>query len=265
MHDKIVRVINLIRNLQFRFLVNGSIVIVEPGSHILIGKNVLIKRSKIVVKDNYSLTVGDNSLIKNSTLAFYSQNGHKDSHIGSNYLFNKVQVQVYGSLKCGNWNIFEQHDNKPMMTNFNGQMIIDHHNRFTNRFWIRFNATVKIGSYNNINEDSWLRADESITIGNYNQISYNVMIWDTNTHNIYKPEKRRYLTEHYYPFFGYEEEKPITKPIIIGSDCWIAQNVTILKGTIIGDCSIVGFGTLLTQKEIPSSSKVINKQDINIL
>ena len=47
---------------------------------------------------------------------------------------------------------------------------------------------------------SWLRADEQITIGDYNQISYNVMIWDTNTHNIYTPSKRRELTEKYYPF-----------------------------------------------------------------
>lgn len=26
------------------------------------------------------------------------------------------------------------------------------------------------------------------------------MIWDTNTHNIYTPSKRRELTEKYYPF-----------------------------------------------------------------
>ena len=65
---------------------------------------------------------------------------------------------------------------------------------------------VRIGNYNNINERSWLRADEQITIGDYNQISYNVMIWDTNTHNIYTPSKRRELTEKYYPFFGYEYE-----------------------------------------------------------
>lgn len=58
-----------------------------------------------------------------------------------------------------------------------------------NRFWIRYNANVRIGNYNNINERSWLRADEQITIGDYNQISYNVMIWDTNTHNIYTPSK----------------------------------------------------------------------------
>lgn len=76
-----------------------------------------------------------------------------------------------------------------MLTVFNGSLDIGHHNRFMNRFWIRYNANVRIGNYNNINERSWLRADEQITIGDYNQISYNVMIWDTNTHNIYTPSK----------------------------------------------------------------------------
>ena len=51
-----------------------------------------------------------------------------------------------------------------MLTVFNGSLDIGHHNRFMNRFWIRYNANVRIGNYNNINERSWLRADEQITI-----------------------------------------------------------------------------------------------------
>ena len=97
------------------------------------------------------------------------------------------------------------------------------------------------------------------TIGDYNQISYNVMIWDTNTHNIYTPSKRRELTEKYYPFFGYEYEKPSTKPVKIGSDCWIAQNAAILKGTELEDEVIVGFCTILLGTSIPFGTTVVNK------
>lgn len=93
----------------------------------------------------------------------------------------------------------------------------------------------------------------------YNQISYNVMIWDTNTHNIYTPSKRRELTEKYYPFFGYEYEKPSTKPVKIGSDCWIAQNAAILKGTELEDEVIVGFCTILLGTSIPFGTTVVNK------
>ena len=146
-----------------------------------------------------------------------------------------------------------------MLTVFNGSLDIGHHNRFMNRFWIRYNANVRIGNYNNINERSWLRADVQITIGDYNQISYNVMIWDTNTHNIYTPSKRRELTEKYYPFFGYEYEKPSTKPVKIGSDCWIAQNAAILKGTELEDEVIVGFCTILLGTSIPFGTTVVNK------
>ena len=97
------------------------------------------------------------------------------------------------------------------------------------------------------------------SIGDYNQISYNVMIWDTNTHNIYTPSKRRELTEKYYPFFGYEYEKPSTKPVKIGSDCWIAQNAAILKGTELEDEVIVGFCTILLGTSIPFGTTVVNK------
>lgn len=97
------------------------------------------------------------------------------------------------------------------------------------------------------------------TSRDYNQISYNVMIWDTNTHNIYTPSKRRELTEKYYPFFGYEYEKPSTKPVKIGSDCWIAQNAAILKGTELEDEVIVGFCTILLGTSIPFGTTVVNK------
>lgn len=237
----------------------GSVVIVEKGSELKVGNGCKIRQSKIVVKGNYRINMEDNCIISHSSLAFYSINGLRESHIGTHTSFYGVQLQAYGSFKCGGWNIFEQKNNTPMLTVFNGSLDIGHHNRFMNRFWIRYHAKVRIGNYNNINEGSWLRADEQIVIGDYNQISYNVMIWDTNTHNIYAPSERRKLAEKYYPFFGYEYEKPPTKPVEIGSDCWIAQNVTLLKGTELGDEVMVGFGTMVVGISIPSKTTIVNQ------
>lgn len=258
-------IIRKLSSIRFRYLLQGSIIIVEKGSKLTVGKKCKIKRTKIVVKNKHNVVISNNCTITNSTLAFYSANGYNESTIGAHTSFENVDLQCYGSFKCGEYNIFKQTSKTPMLTTFNGSLIIGHHNRFMNRFWIRFNAKIEIGNYNNINEGSWLRADECISIGNFNQISYNVMIWDTNTHNIYDPQIRRTITEEHYPFFGYENEKPITKPIIIKSDCWIAQNVVIFKGTTLNEEVNVGFGTFISNKTIPAKKTVVNKIEIKQL
>lgn len=43
------------------------------------------------------------------------------------------------------------------------------------------------------------------------------------------------------------------KPIIIGSNCWIASNVTICGGVTIGDHCVIGAGSVVT-RDIPSYS-----------
>lgn len=255
-------IIKKIASVKFKYLLKGSIVIVEEGSKLTIGKSCKIQKAKIVVKHHNNVTISDNCEIKNSTLAFYSNNGLNESIIGANSSFENVNLQCYGSFKCGEYNIFKQMSKTPMLTTFNGSLIIGHHNRFMNRFWIRFNAKIEIGNYNNINEGSWLRADEYISIGNYNRISYNVMIWDTNTHNTYEAQTRREMTEKYFPFFGFETEKPVTKPIIIKSDCWIAQNAVIFKGTTLNKEVNVGFGTFISNKTIPEKTTVVNKIEL---
>ena len=258
-------IIEKLNSIKFKYLFKGSIVIVEKGSKLTIGKNCKIRRTKIVVKHHNNVTISNSCEIKNSTLAFYSDNGFNESIIGAHSSFENVNLQCYGSFKCGEYNIFKQMSKTSMLTTFNGSLIIGHHNRFMNRFWIRYNAKIEIGNYNNINEGSWLRADEYIKIGDFNRISYNVMIWDTNTHNMYSPEKRRKLNIENFPFFGFENEKPVTKPIIIESDCWIAQNAVIFKGTTLNKEVNVGYGTFISNKTIPAKTTVVNKIELRLI
>lgn len=46
-----------------------------------------------------------------------------------------------------------------------------------------------------------------------------------------------------------------TKPIVIGNDVFIGQNVTILKGVHIGDAAVIGAGSVVTQ-DIPARTLV---------
>ena len=43
------------------------------------------------------------------------------------------------------------------------------------------------------------------------------------------------------------------KPIVIGRNVWIGNNVIILKGTEIGDNSVIGAGSVVTGGKFPSN------------
>ena len=61
------------------------------------------------------------------------------------------------------------------------------------------------------------------------------------------PSERNMKTREDGSLFNLE----YAKPIIIGSNCWIASNVTICGGVTIGDNTIIGAGSVVT-RDIPS-------------
>lgn len=83
----------------------------------------------------------------------------------------------------------------------------------------------------------------SIEIGENTFIGANVNIYGTDFHPI-KPEDRQKQKT--------TVEAP-TLPIKIGQNCWLASNVTVLKGVSIGDNSVVGAMSLVN-KNIPKNS-----------
>ena len=52
-----------------------------------------------------------------------------------------------------------------------------------------------------------------------------------------------------------------TESINIGSNCWIASNVIILKGVTIGDNCVIGPGCVI-YKDIQPNTVVVNNQDL---
>lgn len=76
-----------------------------------------------------------------------------------------------------------------------------------------------------------------IFIGRDTMISTDVAMWGCDGHSI---------TQN-------GEIVNLSKPIIIGSHVWIGTGAKILKGTIIGDNSVVGLGSLLNGKEYPAN------------
>lgn len=98
------------------------------------------------------------------------------------------------------------------------------------------NAKLSLGSgYLNANDQ--IVCENSITIGEDVAIARDVIIRDTDAHEILD---------------GRHEK---TKPIVIGNHVWIGTRAIIMKGVTIGDNVIIAAGAIVT-KDVPSNSIV---------
>lgn len=234
----------ILSELIYRHIFRGSIVRKMCGATIRISDKAIIRNSRIVASPGTNIIIKDKCIVDNVEM----------------YL-NK------GSVIIGDNSILSGRKNEKLKIIVNNGMMemADHSKLSCRRIWLRFGGCMSIGRYTNINEGSEIRCDECVEIGSYNQISYNVRIWDTNTHSILDAAERRRVTEDRFPYFGYESERPATAPVKIGDDCWIGENAAILKGTELGNGSVVGFGTFLTNKKIPDGAKVVNERPVRVV
>jgi acetyltransferase-like isoleucine patch superfamily enzyme len=260
------KIIKIFTEKRALYLLSGSKVTIEKGGIFKTGKNVTIQNSNIYVKKGDNLSIGDNTHVSNVSISMIT--GQKSElRIGKNCIIKGFDFSMTnGQIVIGDGNILEKGD-KAEIPSFKvtGKLIIRDYNRLRCSIWIRFNGNVEIGSRNAINEGTEVRSDEAIVIGDYNQISYDCMIWDTNTHSLYKAEKRREITDKQYPAFGLEFEKPATMPVSIGSDCWIGKGASILKGTRIASKCIVGYGALLSNISIAGNKTIINQPNLKLI
>jgi len=249
---------------KFKYFLNGSKVIVESGATLVIDSSVKIDKSNIYVGRGAYLKISSHTHIVNANIYIKESSSHTE--IGSHCQMNGVDLALWnGKFIVRDYSILENGSNSSQVRmSIDGECKIGEYNRIRAGIGIRFGGKLNIGNHNAINEFSEIRCDEKIEIGDYNQISYHCDIWDTNTHCMYEPHKRRELTDSQYPGFGEEIEKPESSPIEIGDDCWIAKNCTIFKGTNIGNNSIVGYGTLISGKKIPENSTVISKSTLQV-
>lgn len=221
--------------MKFFYLLSKSVVQVEKNASFIVKKNVKIKNSKIIIKKNSKIIIEEGVVLKNILLVLDGEVYiGKETTIHNGAVAKPVKLDITGTFRCGE------------------------RNRLTCNIWIRFGGELSIGSYTNINEETEIRVDEKVEIGSYNQISYKCVIWDTNTHNMYSCQKRRELAQRYFPKYGYEFEKPETKPISIGDDCWLGREAAILKGVTMGDRCVVGYRTVVSNCTLEENITVVS-------
>lgn len=110
------------------------------------------------------------------------------------------------------------------------------------------NANLEIGKEVYFNEGMMISSKNCVKIGAGCQFGPNVKIFDNN-----------------HCFNAQQGVLSVHKsvPILIGKNCWIAANVTILAGTIIGDNCVIGAGCVI-RDNIPDGSIVTQERQIKI-
>lgn len=110
---------------------------------------------------------------------------------------------------------------------------------------MRGKGHLKIGKGVFFNSFSSINCMDSIKIGDNSIFGENVKIYD---HNHGFRDKSQLIHKQGYT----------TGKIVIGNNCWIGSNVTILKGVTIGDNSVVGSGCTIF-KDIPDNVVVVSE------
>ncbi len=108
-------------------------------------------------------------------------------------------------------------------------------------------GVLQVGDYCGFSENCSIVSHEKIMIGDNCIFGPNTCVYDHD---------HRFGFEGVMP--GYK-----TSPIIIGENCWVGANATILRGTTIGDGCIIGAGTVV-KGNIPAHSIVKNNRELII-
>jgi acetyltransferase-like isoleucine patch superfamily enzyme len=107
---------------------------------------------------------------------------------------------------------------------------------------------LKVGKSVNVNRDTVIRAKYGVEIGDYTMISWRVNILSQNHNHRLNGVPFRYQ--------GYSGDK-----VVIGKNCWIGCNTSILSGVKIGDNCVIGASSVIT-KDIPANSVVVGVNKI---
>ena len=152
--------------------------------------------------------------------------------------------QVNGKLEFGN--DFGQTNRTFINLEENASLIIDGDFWIGNgvRIFVGKNGLLKIGgrekeSRSGITSNSAIFAYKKVEIGKDFLSAWNVFITDCDWHQLECDGKSQ-----------------IQSDVIIGNHVWVAHNCSILKGTQIGNGSIVGSHSLLNGKVYPANSLV---------
>ncbi|SNU03309.1 Acetyltransferase (isoleucine patch superfamily) [Prevotellaceae bacterium MN60] len=109
-------------------------------------------------------------------------------------------------------------------------------------------SKISVGDNCRVN-GAYIHAEKSISIGNNCVIASGVNIVDSNGHVVNSSNRT--------------SGRDVPHEIVIGNNVWICMNATILKGSVIGDNSIISAGSVI-QGVIPPNSIASTTGELSI-
>jgi len=107
------------------------------------------------------------------------------------------------------------------------------------KFVVGYTGSIEIGENTMLNGCS-ITSYKSVVIGKNCQIASFTIITDTDFHPVNPYEREKQVTRQ-----KYDLETVSKKNVIIGDNVWVGWNALILKGTIIGNNSVVAAGSVV--------------------
>jgi acetyltransferase-like isoleucine patch superfamily enzyme len=95
-------------------------------------------------------------------------------------------------------------------------------------------ARISVGERSFVNRRTGITAAESVTIGDHCAISWDVVISDTDYHDL-------------------QPGGPRSAPVHIGDHVWVGARAVILKGVTIGDGAVIAAGSIVTKDVAPGT------------
>lgn len=93
--------------------------------------------------------------------------------------------------------------------------------------------------------------DDAVSIGDYALISWNVIIMDTYRLPLAVAERRIALERGFGTVGEYSTRESGARPVVIGANTWLGFDVVVLPGVTIGEGSIVGARSVVTDDVPP--------------
>lgn len=103
-------------------------------------------------------------------------------------------------------------------------------------------ASLELGDNFAISANSQINCYKRISIGNDVQLSWDCLVMDSDTHNIYDCEKRICN---------------LANEIILGDKLWCGCKVVILKGTVLPNNCVVGANSLVCGKNFEANTIIV--------
>lgn len=236
-------------------LISENNIKIDKGAIFICKTDLIYIKGIISISKDSTLKIDDNVKINGKIII----EGNSIVNIKKNVFINNTNFIIRDSkVSIGDGAICNCPLNNPNTIEIdNGEFLLGEKTKIQSDILVRFGGALSIGEYTGICYNAEIRCEEKIQIGAYCLISYDVCIFDTNTHST-NWEYRRERIKNSYPDGCGEIEKPKTSPIKIGNDVWFGKGATVTKGVEIGDRSIIGIRTSISSGIYEEDSIIVN-------